>query len=292
MLKAREAFFALVMVCFGVVAVNFNSALANDDCAPAPVAKTGQTVCYAENGQKIDCSGTGQDGDYQMGVPWPDPRFTDNGNGTVTDNLTGLMWTKDIEQIPGEMLFFDALAACNQLVFADHDDWRMPNIKELLSMVAYTTLFLPEGHPFLNEPNGGFWTSTPLHEPQGEVYNKTIGISVNGAQMGKGYRTIDTKYVWPVRGTSLTCNEWPVPNADFSLNDFRITKFKNWNYTITSMLGTIELPPELNLGDGDTVDARITIELFGALDGGDDLIASSEATLSVRDGKYRFVIKK
>jgi len=61
---------------------------------PAPVPKSGQTACWDESGYPIDCVGTGQDGEYQGGVS-VDPRFTDNGDGTVTDNLTGLIWLKD-----------------------------------------------------------------------------------------------------------------------------------------------------------------------------------------------------
>ena len=52
---------------------------------PAPVHKTGQTTSYA----------TGDDGDLEKGVAWPNPRFTDNSDGTVTDNLTGLIWLKN-----------------------------------------------------------------------------------------------------------------------------------------------------------------------------------------------------
>ena len=37
----------------------------------------------------------GDDGDLEKGITWPNPRFTDNGVGTVTDNLTGLIWLKD-----------------------------------------------------------------------------------------------------------------------------------------------------------------------------------------------------
>ncbi|UCE55232.1 MAG: hypothetical protein JSV31_07260 [Desulfobacterales bacterium] len=51
----------------------------------APVAKTGQTDSYA------DCD----DGDLEKGIVWPVPRFTDNEDGTVTDNLTGLVWLKN-----------------------------------------------------------------------------------------------------------------------------------------------------------------------------------------------------
>ena len=46
--------------------------------------KTGQKTSYA----------TGDDGALRKGVSWASPRFTDNGDGTVTDNLTGLVWLK------------------------------------------------------------------------------------------------------------------------------------------------------------------------------------------------------
>ena len=57
--------------------------------------KTGQTTCWDTIGNVIPCPGTGQDGEIQAGVAWPSPRFNDNGNGTVTDKLTGLMWTQN-----------------------------------------------------------------------------------------------------------------------------------------------------------------------------------------------------
>ena len=57
---------------------------------PAAVPKTGQTGCWDINGYAIDCAGTGQDGEYQKGVS-VSPRFTDNAEGTVKDNLTGLI---------------------------------------------------------------------------------------------------------------------------------------------------------------------------------------------------------
>src|SRR5215471_17721309 len=61
--------------------------------SPAPVPRTGQTTSYA----------AGDDGALQKGVAWPTPRFTDNNNGTITDNLTGLIWLKnaDCRNTPG-----------------------------------------------------------------------------------------------------------------------------------------------------------------------------------------------
>ena len=74
---------------------------------PAPVEKTWQTICYDDNGFVIPCDNTGQDGEYQKGVVWPAPRFTDNEDGTITDNLTGLMWLKDANCIATNYPGFD-----------------------------------------------------------------------------------------------------------------------------------------------------------------------------------------
>ena len=66
---------------------------------PAPVPKTGQTKCSTDrpfSEQACPVSGVpGQDGDLQKGVEVTGDRFTDNKDGTVTDNLTGLIWLKN-----------------------------------------------------------------------------------------------------------------------------------------------------------------------------------------------------
>jgi hypothetical protein len=72
--------------------------------APAPVPKTGQTASIA----------TGDDGDLEKGVASPNPRFTDNGNGTIMDNLTGLTWLKNASCL-GQQTWANALAAANVL---------------------------------------------------------------------------------------------------------------------------------------------------------------------------------
>ena len=85
--------------------------------------KTGQTAMQA----------AGDDGDLEKGVAWPDPRFTDNGNGTICDNLTGLMW----EQAPSgtALTWANALAYANGLSLGGHSDWRLPNVNELESLI-------------------------------------------------------------------------------------------------------------------------------------------------------------
>ena len=67
--------------------------------------------------------------------------FVDNGDGTVTDNATGLMWSQDDN---GEMLYWkEALAYAENSTIAGYDDWRLPNIKELQSIADYTVSEIP-----------------------------------------------------------------------------------------------------------------------------------------------------
>lgn len=62
--------------------------------------------------------------------------FVDNGDGTITDNATGLMWMQDDD---GEgMVWEDALSYAESSDFANYNDWRLPNAKELQSIVDYT----------------------------------------------------------------------------------------------------------------------------------------------------------
>jgi hypothetical protein len=146
------------------------------------VGETGQTKCYnATTGAVITCTGTGQDGAYQKGVS-VSPRFVNNGNGTVTDKLTGLIWLRDgncsifwlIDDTGlNKRLWMPALSAANKLSsgfcgLTDGSvagDWRLPNIKELLSLVDYGQLgpSLSSGHPFTNtqmQPSDYYWSST------------------------------------------------------------------------------------------------------------------------------------
>ncbi|MCX5845209.1 MAG: DUF1566 domain-containing protein [Deltaproteobacteria bacterium] len=107
--------------------------------------KTGQAMCYDASGSSIACTGTGQDGELQMGVTWPNPRFTDNGDQTVTDNLTGLIWTKD-GKTPGPTTCgkgatkswlgaLDYVKCLNTNNYLGYNDWRLPNRKEWRSLV-------------------------------------------------------------------------------------------------------------------------------------------------------------
>src|SRR5579862_1895062 len=106
-LSNRKFFLALSLSVFSVVSVQL--ALAQTGLGPAPVPKTGQIKCWDATGMLIACQGTGQDGDVQAGVPYPNPRFTDNKDGTVTDNFSGLTWVRQADCF-GRATWLDAMA--------------------------------------------------------------------------------------------------------------------------------------------------------------------------------------
>jgi hypothetical protein len=112
---------------------------AGGSCLPA----TGQTTCWNSSGTVVPCAGPGHDGDIQAGAPLS---YTDNGNGTITDNTTGLVWEKksddgglnDVDTTYSWTNAFAVhVAGLNAASFAGYGDWRLPNARELQSLVNY-----------------------------------------------------------------------------------------------------------------------------------------------------------
>jgi quinol monooxygenase YgiN len=174
--------------------------------AEARVAQTGQTHCWDTNGALIPCTGTGQDAEIQAGAPWPTPRFTDNGDGTVTDHLTGLIWLKDANRF-GEVTWEQALIIAKNLASghsglsdgSQRGQWRLPNINELESLLHLDNASgpaLPAGHPFTNVHAANYWSSTTVASapPLGWYVALAVGPPVFDLK-------INLMRMWPVRGT-------------------------------------------------------------------------------------------
>ena len=177
--------------------------------APAQIWKTGQTKCYNLSGTEISCAGTGQDGDILAGVPWPDPRFTDHGDGTVTDNLTGLIWAQDAgtpgpsacapgtnKTWQGALDYADCLNANSYLGYTD---WRVPNQKELRSLADYGRYApaLPANHPFsYSTISSDYWSSST----DANNTNSAWYVGMWDGDVGYYNKTEYHYYfVWPVR---------------------------------------------------------------------------------------------
>ncbi len=177
-----------------------------EPCEHAPVAKTGQTTSYA----------SGDDGDLQKGVTWPNPRFTDNGDGTVTDNLTGLIWLKDADAL-GRNIWTDALTRVAELnsgtdfsaaeyTVGTYTDWRFPNLFELeslrdmayygpcISNTAGTGKWTP-GDPFVDVQSYYYWSGTSF--ANNTVYAWYVYMDFGSVSFNDKSNSI---YVWPVRG--------------------------------------------------------------------------------------------
>jgi len=192
---------------------------------PAPVPQTGQTACYNSSGTVVPCAGTGQDGDIKAGVAWPDPRFTDHNNGTVTDNLTGLMWTKDANA-PGPtdctpavtktwVGALDYVACLNANQYLGYSDWRVPSIRELGGLVdaSRSNPALPPGHPFTSvRPYTYYWSGSTINNTNVAA----LVVSTYSGGLNSFYN--NTLYpVWPVRSGGFVAPA-PTPKTGVTLS--------------------------------------------------------------------------
>jgi len=179
---------------------HFGRSQFNNPCppdGPAPVVWSGQMNPYE----------TGDDGDLERGVHWAIPRFLDNGNGTLTDKATGLIWLRNANCF-GTRTWAQALSDANGLASgqcgltdgSSAGDWRLPSIRELHSVIDYSQHGPAIGLFALlliqNMQSNYYWSSTT------SIYSSFNAWWVN---MHAGNVSLDDKYtsyyyVWPVRG--------------------------------------------------------------------------------------------
>ncbi len=161
----------------------------------------------------------GQDANYLSGKPMS---FTDNGDGTITDNVTGLMWAQD--QSGAGMDWEQAATYCSNLTLNGYDDWRLPTIKELWSIRNQST-----GWPYLDtdyfnlvsddgsEPNQQHsWSSNKylVNTPEAAT---NVSFIVND-WTGHIKALEGMRYVRAVRGETYGINEF-ADNGDSTITD-------------------------------------------------------------------------
>ncbi len=190
---------------------------------------TGQVTLYDNDGNEVSSISEGedfygQDATYLKGATMS---FTDNSDGTITDDNSGLMW----QQVPSsdDFSWDDAVSYCDDLEFAGYDDWRMPTLKELFSISDFSS-----GWPYLDT---GYFTLASGEITKDEQYwanNYYVGVTVEGgsnAAFGVNHVTghikaysanasgpVGGKYVRAVRGGDYGTNSF-VDNGDETISD-------------------------------------------------------------------------
>jgi len=156
---------------------------------------TGQRNCYNSEGIPVECSGSGQDGEYQFGVAWPQPRFTQHGD-SVEDHLSGLHWSRNANITPGPVDWIGAFNAVEELNRQDNTrHWRLPNINELESLVdcVHAKPALLKPLVFDNVKDFYWSSSTSMYEADWAWV-----LYLDKGAVGVGQKQIANFFVWPV----------------------------------------------------------------------------------------------
>ncbi len=152
-----------------------------------PIVSTNQTTFYGNSAEISEPSGDelfyGQDATYSRN----ELNYVDNGDGTVTDMVTGLMWTQSIDMdgdggidAGDKMTYDEAVAGAESFELAGHTDWRLPTIKELYSLIIFSG----------QDPSGYEGTSTSGLIP----FIDAGYFDFDYGDTGAGERIIDAQY--------------------------------------------------------------------------------------------------
>ncbi len=170
----------LLPAACGQTVINDLVVVGEANCSSAMgLPKTGQQKCYDQAGSEISCSGSGCDaeyadpaGGYDYGYTrgagtWANwnadgQRFKNNGDGTITDRATNLMWVADPTAAGrgGTYNWTNAINASENLTYATYSDWRLPNVKELGSIVGYNGNSPAINTAFFTSQSTYYWSST------------------------------------------------------------------------------------------------------------------------------------
>jgi len=205
------------------------------------IVDTGQRIAYDNDDViSLPTSGAdffGQDASYIINAP----SYTDNNDGTISDNVTGLVWQKEM----GEKLSFEeALHKVNSVKLGGYSDWRIPTIKELYSLIQFSGSVKGQSalYPFIdtnyfNQPIGD--TSKDEREIDAQTWSGTeyVGKTMNKDDTVFGVNFVDgrikgyPKYNPRSNEANKMYFRFVRGNSDYGKNSF----VDNGNDTITDV---------------------------------------------------------
>ena len=202
-----------------------------------PIVDTNETTYYS-NDAIIDAPAIGEDF-YGQDATYSgtQPSYTDNGDGTITDNVTGLIWQQD----PGDKMDWETavngLDEFNEEALGGRSDWRIPTIKELYSLVDYsgnTGTSSDESTPYLDTDYFAFEYGDAAGEPRfidsqmltSTIYDSTTlggNTTVFGYNFAdgriKGYEITKDFYCYHVTGSTTYGQNLYTDNGDETITD-------------------------------------------------------------------------
>lgn len=253
--RVKKEFTTLVM-CIAV----FHSAVAQ---ITYPIVDTGVTEFYSNNDvisePSIGDEFYGQDATYTGNKP----SYTDNDDGTITDNVTGLMWEKNMGK---KMTYEASFSKAEQSNLGGHSDWRVPTIKELYSLIQFTgqvkgaksnKLFIDT--KYFNQPLGNI--NIGEREIDAQTWSSTayVGLTMRGDATVFGVNFVDgrikgypkfnkrknsknTMYFRMVRGNTNYGKNNFIDNGDGTISDYATglmwqkaddSKSRDWEASLT-----------------------------------------------------------
>lgn len=168
----------------------------------------------------------GQDASYITNTP----SYTDNGDGTITDDITGLMWEQDMGE---KITYTEAFVKAESATLGGHTDWRVPTIKELYSLILFTGRVQGESAVemfininYFNQPLGN--VSIGEREIDAQTWSSTqyVGQTMNASETVFGVNFVDGRIkgyprIKPGSGTANSMYFRMVRgNSEYGLNNF------------------------------------------------------------------------
>jgi hypothetical protein len=143
---------------------------------------------------------TSDDGAFRSGKAWKEKRFYDNGNGTVTDSLSGLMWTKNADLAQGKIKWPEArkkIRLLNAGKYSGYNDWRLPGVNDLRTLIDYkkTDPVICDHHPFIDLKPGIYWSSEINVQSPDYIWC----VDFKNSRVDYYNRVNHAQYVWAVR---------------------------------------------------------------------------------------------
>jgi len=218
-ISTNKFVFILILLFFVFYCLRLQPSYADED-NPESVSENDDAVqdiinpfdadCYDWRGKDIPCNFKRPYAEILLNKSNSDPRFTDNKDGTVTDNLTKLIWLKhtncfgmlDWQRAILEVKNLEE-GACGpdpDLILSDGSsagDWRLPTMVELCTLIDFKRRdpALPDGHMFSNAPSGYHWSATTID------YHPQMAWIVYFESGTTCYENVKNRagHIWPVR---------------------------------------------------------------------------------------------